>query len=545
MSHVSRRSVLVGSAVVGGAAVAGMGGATPARAASNRLGPAATVTPGDPRYPDLISGSNRRWAGNPQAIRVAVTTEQVVDAVEDAVRAGKRIAVRSGGHCYEDFVYNPQVQIVIDLSAMNSVHYDEAHRAFVVEPGATLWEAYQELYRAFGVTIPAGSCSSVGAGGHICGGGYGLLSRQFGTSVDHLYAVEVVVVDRRGKARAIIATRDRNDPHRDLWWAHTGGGGGSFGIVTRYFLRTPGTERLAPSEQLPKPPAEVYVHSLSWRWPDIDESNFHTLLRNYGTFYEHHSAPDSPYSGMYSKLAINTAISGSISLVTKMDATIPGAAGLLEDYINALNAGLVEPQPMTERAGEIQALPEFFVPTATSWLTAMRSLNGTSFGRYGDYKSAYMRRGFPDEQIAAIYRHLTGSPYRGDLLQIDSYGGRINAVAPGETAIAQRDSVLKLQYQAYWSNAAEEAGKVAWLRAFYRDVYASTGGVPVPNGVTDGCYVNYPDTDIGDPTWNTSGVPWHDLYWKQGYAKLQRVKKEYDPGNVFRHTQSVRLPGAS
>ena len=94
----------------------------------------------------------------------------------------------------------------------------------------------------------------VGAGGHFCGG-YGPLSRLHGSVVDHLDAVEVVVVNRAGVARSVIATRDPKDPNHDLWWAHAGGGGGNFGVVTRYWLRTPGAAGDDPAKLLPRAPA--------------------------------------------------------------------------------------------------------------------------------------------------------------------------------------------------------------------------------------------------------------------------------------------------
>ncbi|MEU4678367.1 FAD-binding protein [Micromonospora sp. NPDC023737] len=556
MSEVSRRNVLLGgAAALGGTAGIGLSAGASARPATAGLpvgapqltssGEAVTVTPSDARYADMVHGSNRRWTGSPERIRVVQTTQQVVDAVQDAVRARKRLSVRSGGHCYEDFVYNADVEVVIDLSVMRAVYYDDARRAFVVEAGATLYEVYLELYRSQGVTIPGGSCGSVGAGGHICGGGFGLLSRLHGLTVDHVYGVEVVVVDQRGRARSVVATRDEGDPNRDLWWAHTGGGGGNFGIVTRYFLRTPGTENRPPSEQLPKPPGQVYSHSLSWDWADMTQSRFRTLLKNFGTWHEANSSPGSPYAGLHSSLALNTAASGEISMSTQIEASTPGAAQRLDAFISAVSAGLGAPRPMRVRAGEQAARPEFFVPQAVQWYQSIRSSGGGgSWSRCSDYKSTYMLTGFPDDQIATIYRHLTNTENASDLLQVSSYGCEINAVQPGATAAAHRNSILKLQYQNYWSDPAEEAGKVAWLREFYRDVYRGTGGVPVSNGVTDGCYVNYPDVDLNDPQWNTSGVPWHDLYYKENYPRLQQVKRRWDPTDTFRHTQSVRLPGA-
>jgi hypothetical protein len=97
----------------------------------------------------------------------------------------------------------------------------------VIESGASLWTVFERLYLGWGVTIPGGQCGGVAAGGHIQGGGYGALSRRLGSVVDYLYAVEIVVVDRSGRARAVVATREPGDENRDLWWAHTGGGGGN------------------------------------------------------------------------------------------------------------------------------------------------------------------------------------------------------------------------------------------------------------------------------------------------------------------------------
>jgi len=52
-------------------------------------------------------------------------------------------------------------------------------------------------------------------------------------------------------------------------------------------------------------------------------------------------------------------------------------------------------------------------------------------------------------------------------------------------------------------------------------------------------YGNHPGVDLADPEWNTSGVPWHMLYYKDNYPRLQRIKARWDPRNVFRHTLSI------
>lgn len=546
-ASIGRRSLLTGGVAAGGAALAA---AVPTRAQAapppGIPAPAAvTVTPGDPRYADLVRGINQRWVGAPEYVRLVTSTEQVVSAVQEAVSAGKRIAVRSGGHCYEDFVFNKDVRAVIDMSAMTEVYFDPARRAFAVEAGASNLAVYETLYKMWGVGLPAGSCYSVSAGGHISGGGYGLLSRQHGLTVDHLYGVEVVVVDEKGTARAVVATREPDDPNRELWWAHTGGGGGNFGVITRYWLRSPEATGSDPSTLLPRPPSEVFVHATALKWDDLDEAAFTRLLRNWGTWHERNSAPDSPCNAVFGLLKLTHRSAGQVGLVTQVDATVPGARRMLDDYLTAIHDGVGSARrAMTRRMGEHAPMPEFSAPRRLPWFLATDSLSGANPTLRGKYKSAYMRKGFTDAQIKALHRHLSRTDYTNPdaLVQVDSYGGRINAVAPADTAVAQRDSVLKLQYQTYWTDPAEDARHLAWIRELYRDVYAGTGGVPVPDDVNDGCYVNYPDTDLGDPAWNTSSTSWARLYYKDNYPRLRRVKAAWDPKNVFRHTQSVRLP---
>jgi len=225
-------------------------------AASDSEFPGAKVGPDDPRYVALSTGFNQRFAGTPAYIQLCGSAEQVRRAVQDALDAGKRVTVRGGGHCYEGFVSNNPGGVIIDLSPLNAVYREGAMGgAYCVEGGCTLWNVYTALYREFGVTIPGGSCYSVGAGGHICGGGYGLLSRKHGLTVDHL--------------------------KRDLFWGHIGGGA-NFGVVTRYWF----------SAELPQASRDAYLSSLAWNWSDIeDEGQFARLLRNYGTFFAEHSAP--------------------------------------------------------------------------------------------------------------------------------------------------------------------------------------------------------------------------------------------------------------
>ncbi|MTE18083.1 FAD-binding protein [Streptomyces sp. TRM43335] len=491
-----------------------------------------TIGPGDRRYPDLTWGSNRRWVGTPDDVHLVGTSSQVLAAVQRAVNGRRGFAVRSGGHCYEDFVTNDRVRTVIDLSNLNGIGYDSARGVFYVEPGARLGDVYRTLYRQWGVTLPGGSCPTVGVGGHVAGGGYGPLSRQHGLIVDHLWGVELVVVDSSGRASKVVATRERDDPNRDLWWAHTGGGGGTFGVVTRYLFRSPGVTGTAPEDRLPKPPSEILVSNVTWSWSDMTEAAFTRLLRNYGEWYETHSSPDSPYATLFSQLKPQHRSAGSFSMTTQIDASVPNAAELLDSYLAAVNEGTNVDFRVDDRR-------------KISWLHAVTQwpgFTGTDTTTRFKGKSAYMRRGFTDANLKAFWKHMTRTDYAhpASLVMITAYGGKVNTVPAADTAVPQRDSILKLHYVSFWTDPAEDATHLAWIRSLYQDVYAASGGVPASNADTDGCFINYADADLADSRYNASGVPWHELYFKSGYRRLQTVKAQWDPKDLFNHSLSIK-----
>nr|WP_223184623.1 FAD-binding protein [Streptomyces sp. CBMA152] len=532
----SRRGLLAAGAVAAAASFVGPSASADTGEVTEEgtgFGPV-TVRPGDTRYDSLLRGNNFRFVGRPDEIRVVGSTQQVVRAVTDAVRSGRTVAVRSGGHCFENFTADLAVRMLLDLSPMDAVGYDAARGAFSVQPGATLGHVYRTLFKGWGVTIPAGGCPEVGAGGHFAGGGYGPLSRRYGSVVDHLYGVEVVVVDREGTARAVVATREPDDPHRDLFWAHTGAGGGNFGVVTRYWLRSPGASGSDPSKLLPSAPREQLAVLVNWAWDEqMTQRAFTRLLHNFGTWHERHSAPDSPYAGLYAILIPTHHSAGGFLMTVQIDADIPNAAGMVTDFVKAVTAD-------TGLAGKVTPLTMPWLHPTTWPGTGEPGNVGTR--RY-KIKAGYLRRSFTGAQLAAIYRNLTnstGTPGGGMLLV--GYGGQVGAVPSNATAVAQRDVIMKAVYQTIWSAESADATNLAWVRNFYRDVYADTGGVPVPGAVSDGSYINYPDTDLADPTWNTSGVPWHTLYYKDNYPRLQQIKARWDPRDVFHHALSIRPP---
>jgi len=558
MTGVARRTLLTRAATIAGATtVAGalepsLAASAASTTATNPIADAsATVLPGDARYPLLTTGNNQRFVAAPEYFRMIRGTEDAVQAVSAAARAGKRISVRSGGHCFADFTCRGDVEVLLDCSQMNEVTFDQSMGAFSVQPGARLMNVYEALYKGWGVTVPGGICYSVGAGGHIAGGGYGLLSRAHGLVVDHLYAVEVVVLDQNREARAVVATREPDDPNRELWWAHAGGGGGNFGLVTRYWFRSPGTTGSDPGGLLVNPPSEVLVSAISFPWAGLSEAAFSRLLLNFGAWHEANSAPDSPYTALSSLFNVCHASHGTLDMFTQVDASAPNAEGMLADYLAAITAGTgLKPTAVTNGSGEIPPLPEAAAPIRVPWLQATRLVGTndptiTNPTSRGAHKSAYMRKNFTPEQTSIVYNHMTGRDYwnPNTMIVLFSFGGQVNAVDPTATANPQRDAVFKMCFQTFWPEASGDPAALGWARGIYGDFFAGTGGVPVPNDRQDGCYINYPDVDVSDPVYNTSGVPWSTLYYKQNYPRLQQVKAAWDPTDFFQHPMSVRLPG--
>ncbi|WP_025618731.1 FAD-binding oxidoreductase [Salinispora cortesiana] len=499
-----------------------------------RPGHATTVGPADPRYPNLVEGYNHRFTGRPEYVRLASSTAHVVEAINQAVSAGRRIGVRSGGHCFEDFSTSPDVAVLLDLSPMNGVRYDPRMHAIEVEAGATLGRVYPALHDAWGVTIPGGTCFEVGMGGHVTGGGYGHLSRRHGLVVDHLYAVEVVVVNPAGQAEVLVATRDPGDRYRDLWWAMTGGGGGSFGVVTRFWLRSPDAPGADPSRMLPRAPERIRRRDVLWSWDRMSEAALARLIGNYCGWLEHNSAPGAPAANLWSNLIVMHRSGGAVSMTAVVDEAAPDAEKLLADQLHAMADGT----GLTPSADDQQV-----VSWMTSWMPSY-SWPSDPRARY-KHKAAYLRRRPADDQLATIARYLGDQSYSNPMANVvlTAFGGQVNAVRRNATANAQRDSVVKASYSTGgWHSPDDDERHIDWVRRFYRDVYADTGGVPVPGAVSDGSYIGYPDVDLANPAWNTSGVTWHTLYFKDNYPRLQQVKQRYDPLDVFRHRLSVRLP---
>jgi FAD/FMN-containing dehydrogenase len=138
---------------------------------------------------------------------------------------------------------------------------------------------------------------------------------------------------------------------------------------------------------------------------------------------------------------------------------------------------------------------------------------------------------------------VPGADLSRSTLQVDSYGGATNrSELIDQTAVPQRASIMKSQFVTYWNRSQDDAGNLEWIKEFFTDLYSGPDaepnhkGTPYWNDHYEGCYINYPDVDM------LAYAFWPELYYgeKGLVPMLQKVKKQYDPNNIFHHAMSIR-----
>ncbi len=419
------------------------------------------IGPDDPRFQAVLDKRfNKRFAASPDYVYLPGSTSELVAAVEEAVAEGRRLVVTSGGHCLEGFVSDPDARVILDVSPMKRIEYDAERGAVMVEAGAGVGETFRMLAERWGVVVPLGEHPAIGMGGHVAGGAFGFLCRQLGLAADYLSAVEVVTVDESERASAVVASRQATGPHRDLWWAHTGGGAGNFGVVTRLWFRAPGASGDDPAELLPRAPESVTTFRAEWDWSAIDRASFLRLLRNHGTWCERHADAESPFATLWALLEIHRKQLGTIVVrgVSTAGAAAPKEAeAQIAEYLVALADGIGEPSSpeigrMSWLAFALDPFPDLFAAPP----------GGVSV----KVKDALLKGRVTDRQIAVAFHYLTREDFDvlGGMFGLATYGGRVNTVAPDATAASQRGAIRDTAVSTGWLDPAEEAENLRWAR---------------------------------------------------------------------------------
>ncbi|MBC3299555.1 FAD-binding oxidoreductase [Pseudomonas sp. SWRI18] len=545
------------------------------------------ITASDPRHSTLQKGFNLRWPlGNVQGesspagadrIYLCQNFQDIIDAAAQALALPNgRITVRSGGHCYEGFVSNKmpnstETLSILDISQLNQVMYDvsgqiaselvpsSSHRYnFRLGAGGQNWDAYVALYKLANKSLPGGSCYSVGLGGHICGGGYGLLSRKDGLVCDWLSGVDMLVPNAQGDGlQPVHVARSSTHPDDlDLFAACCGAGGGQFGIITSYYFNN-----------LPDAPTEVLWLVMEWDWLQLTKLALDKLLTAYQDWFARNQANRDTW-GLATKLEMRHQNTGNITLdvhYVDKDGGLQDRAAF-DDFVTTMLTAIGIPAteclsqspaihlPRSNPAGRtINSLSSALAATRRmDWLHCQQTLNGSGPNQRGRYKSAYQKGGFTPTVLQAIWDTLTlDDPNKyltQSLIQIQSFGGQINEASPAirrESSVSQRSSYLKWQPQCYWhdESVAADQAHANWIQGLFFAAFVNDGGVPL-NNEFDGCYINYPDWDMlfygGDPSQGLN-PQWYKIFFPELSieSRLRRTKQRWDPQNMFHNEMSV------
>jgi len=436
-------------------------------------------------------------AGRPLALPHALVrcrgTEDVRRVLDFLVGHRLPFAVRSGGHCFADLSSSDSV--VVDLSDMR--HVEPRGERVVAQPGAYASRVSQAL-AAVGRAIPTGGCPLVAIGGISLVGGFGYLGRQQGLVADQVERLEMVAAD----GRLHHASRDEAP---DLFWALRGAGAGGFGVVTRLTLRTVPLEALTVCYgQWPWSEAAALLEL--WQEHAPDEAPDVNLELGLGL-------PDDDETPPFVKL---------FGVLLGDEARAREALARWEARLGRLASGL-----RTWRLPPAQAA-EYLVGMLNhvaepAWLPSFPYEDtGFQFTRSDFFDTRLGGAAIRDcvERLGADRRYAQARE-----LEFIPWGGAY-ARDDGSSCFQHRGSRMLIRHTVMVGTRSSEA-----LRAHARQWVEASRATVLPHA-SGRVYQGYADAGLSD---------WAHAYYGDRYPRLQAVKREYDPTDVFRHAQSIRL----
>ena len=429
------------------------------------------VRPGDAGYDEARHVWNGMIDKRPAMIAGCAGTADVVAAVNFARENGLVVAVRGGGHNVAGHATCDD-GIVIDLSPMKNITVNTRRRTAVAEAGAT-WRDYDVATQAHGLASPGGAISTTGIAGLTLGGGFGWLSRSYGLACDNVISAEVVTAN----GEVLHASAENN---ADLFWAIRGGGG-NFGVVTRFEYKL-------------QEVGELYAGLLLY--PRDLAGEFMRVWADWTT-----TAPD--------------AVSSMAAFLHTPDG-VP-VVGAFVAYNGSKEDG--EPVVAPLRALGTPALDDI---TPKAYVAVQQALDdGFPRGMHNYWKATYLGD-LGDACRDILIEQANSAPTPLSVVGVEHMlGGAVARVDKNENAFGARDATYNLLILGRSDHSAADRTVRDWVRGLWKAVEPySTGGV----------YVNYMSADEADRIGQAFGA---------NHARLSTIKKQYDPENLFRLNQNI------
>ena len=458
------------------------------------------VRPGNSQYPVARRLFDPRFDGvMPAAIAYCTSPADVQACLAFAHRFNLPLVPRCGGHSYAG--YSTTTGIVLDVTRMSAVTVNAGARTATIGSGARLIDVYSALAQR-GMTLPAGTCPTVGISGLTLGGGVGVIGRKFGLTCDNLLSAQVVVADGR------VLTCDAN-ANSDLFWALRGGGGGNFGVVTSFTFRVYSLGGLS-------------LFTLRWPW-----SSAAAVVDAW-----QHWAPQAP-DEIWSNCLLQATGDKSADPIIQVNGVYVGAVAPLNTLLAQLTSRIgVAPisryvwndtllNTVLYEAGCYQkSVGQCHLPTQDPNGQVQRVTSGAK----SDYFAKILPRQGVNNLVNAVARRHASSILADGGIGLDAFGGAINRVAPDATAFAHRNELFSAQYSAGWT-AGDSSSIVAANRAWLNETWQAMR--PYASGAA---YQNYIDPYLAN---------WQQAYYGANLARLQRIKATYDAANFFHFAQSI------
>jgi FAD/FMN-containing dehydrogenase len=440
--------------------------------------------PGDAAYDEVRQIWNAMIQRRPALIARCSDASDVAEAVRFARSHGLLVAVRAGGHNIAGLALCDD-GLVIDLSPMRAVRVDPDGRRADVEAGATLGELDAEAQRS-GLATPLGINSTTGVAGLTLGGGFGWLSRAYGLTVDNLVAADIVTADGE-------LVRASEDEHPDLFWALRGGGG-NFGVVTRFEFRLHpvGPDVLSGLVVFPHAEAAGVLR----RYRELiaqapDELTVWAVLRK---------APPLPF--LPEEVHGTDVLALAICYAGK-----PADGEALVDSVRGLGSTYWEHVGAQPYAAWQQALDPLLTPGARN------------------YWKTHNFRELSDSALDVIVEHAGRAPSPHCEVVVAALGGAVGRVPADATAYAHRDTPFLMNVHGRWEQPEEDEAGLAWARGLFAAIEPYAAG---------SAYVNFLTEDESERVATAYG---------SNYERLAQVKQRYDPQNLFRVNQNIRPAG--
>ncbi|MTD52469.1 FAD-binding oxidoreductase [Amycolatopsis pithecellobii] len=437
------------------------------------LGANALITPEDPRYERARRVFSGGYDRHPVVIALPGDAGEVAKVVSIVQEAGVELAIRGGGHSPAGYGV-VDGGVVLDLSRLRDLEIDVDQRTAWAQTGLTAGE-YTNATARHGLATGFGDTASVGIGGATLAGGLGLLSRKYGLTVDDLLAAEIVTADGQ-------LQRVDDASHPDLFWALKGGGG-NFGVVTRFKYRLRDVSQFTGGVLVHAATPDIVTKFIAAADAAPDELSTVVMVM---------SAPPLPFlpADVHGKpiLLATLAYNGPSESAERAIAPLRAVAAPLAD--------LVGPKPYQQ----LLAPEDENRPIAAHRNMFLDSLD--------------------EEAAARIVAAVGTSSAQVPAVQFRIMGGAVARVPADATAFAHRHRRMMVNVIAIYEDASQATAHEAWVATLADSLR------PGP-----GVYTGF----LGEE----GGGLMHEAYPDATWDRLVSIKGKYDPGNLFHHNHNV------